>query len=184
MKREDVAKHLDSVNKFLLDELLQVRTGRATSTLVDTIEISAYEGSDPLPLNELATVSAMDAQTLVISPWDKSILDKVEVAIRASGRGLNPVNDGESIRVNIPALTEDRRKEMVKEISLKVENAKIRIRTIRQNAIKAIDEQEENGVISEDEMHRQKKLLEEDITRANQKLVDLGKKKEEEVMKV
>jgi len=184
MKGQDFQNHLNGIKDFLSTEFSKLRAGRASTSLVDDIQVEAYEGSDPMPIKELASVVVPDAQSVVIAPWDKSVLKKVESAIRKADKGLNPVNEGEQIRVPVPSLTEETRKQMTKEISNLVEQAKIRVRTLRQDAIKAVEEQEDNGVISEDEMFRQKKEIERDISDINKELEELGEKKVEEVMKV
>jgi len=184
MKDQDFQNHLNNIKEFLVSELAKLRAGRAATSLVDDIQVEAYEGSDPMPIKELASVVVPDAQSVVIAPWDKSVLKKIESAIRKSDRNLNPVNEGDQIRVPVPPLTEDRRKEMGKEISNLVEQAKIRVRTLRQDIIKSVEEQEDNSVISEDEMFRKKKEVEQKISDLNKQLEEMGEKKEEEVMKV
>lgn len=183
MKQDDIQQHFTSINKFLTDELAKIRTGRASASLVEDISVNAYQGSLAMPLKELASIS-VDGQSLLISPWDKSIIDAIEKEIADSGHGLNPINEGDAIRVNVPSLTEERRKEMVKEVSQVVEEAKIRVRNIRQNAIKAVEEQEENGVISEDDLHREKKRIEEAVGKANAELEEIGKAKKDELLNV
>lgn len=182
MKHADFLSHLTNVKDFLSTELSKIRTGRAASSLVEDIKVEAYTGSPALPIKEVASVSVPDSQFVLISPWDKSIVKKIESAIISSGKGLNPINDGENIRVPVPAITEDRRKELAKEISALVEQSKIKIRTLRQDVIKAVEEQQDNGVISEDDMYRMKKGIESDVSKANMELEALGKDKEDEVM--
>jgi len=182
MKQKDLQQHLEKVKDYFSKELLGLRTGRASTSLVEDIKVSAYEGSDPLPLIELASISVPEPQTILISPWDKSVLKKIEDAISASEKNLNPVNDGTSIRVPVPALTAETRKEIVKDISKHLEEAKISVRTLRQDAMKAIEEMEREGVISEDEMHKEKKLVEESVSNTNKELEGIAKKKEEEVL--
>ncbi len=182
MKHEDLVSHITNVKSFLSSELNKIRTGRAVASLVEDIKVDAYEGSAALPLNEVASVSVPDSQTILISPWDKSVIKKIESAIIASEKGLNPINDGVNLRVPIPAITEDRRKSLVKEISALIEAAKIKIRTLRQDVIKSIEEQQDNGVISEDDMYRMKKDVEADVSKANLDLERMGQEKEDEVM--
>lgn len=184
MKEDKFQEHIESIKQFLADELSKLRVGRASASLVEDIKVEAYAGTEPMPLKELAGVTVPDAQSVVITAWDKSVMKNIETAIRESGKGLNPVNEGDQIRVPVPPLTEDRRKEMVKDISGLVEQAKIRVRTLRQDAIKSIEEQEENGVISEDDMYRQKKDIESSVSSVNEVLESMGKEKEVEVMKV
>jgi ribosome recycling factor len=184
MKQEDLTKHLQDIKSHLSDELSHIRTGRAAVALIEDIRVEAYVGSPAMPINELATITVPEPQSLLISPWDKTILKKIETAIVASGKGLNPVNEGAGLRINVPMLTEDRRKELAKEISNHVEQAKIKVRNIRQDAMKSLEEQEENGVISEDDMFRSKKQVEESIAKANDDLEEMGKAKTAEVMTV
>jgi ribosome recycling factor len=184
MKQEDINRHLGDTKQFLSSELARLRTGRATTAMVEDILVEAYAGSPLLPIRELATIASPDPQSLLITPWDKSILEKIETAILKSNKGLNPVNEGSDIRVPVPALTEETRKEMAKEVGAYVEQAKIRARNIRQDAMKSIEEQEENGVISEDDMFRLKKQVEETISKTNTELEEMGKTKTAEIMKV
>ena len=184
MKINDLQSHLAKVKEHLSAELSRLRTGRASASVLDAIKVQAYAGSDLMPLKELGTITIPDAQTLMISPWDKSLLPKIEDAIRKANIGLNPINDGANIRVPVPALTEERRKELVKHVSYEVEQAKISVRTIRQNAIKSVEEEEDNGVISEDDMNRQKKQIETEIANTNKELEALGLTKEKELMQI
>lgn len=182
MKIHDLNNHINDIKTHYKSELLKIRTGRANVSLVEDILVEAYDGSPPLKLNELASLSTPDAQLISVSPWDKSILRKIEEAIVKSGRGLNPSNDGSNIRVPVPALTEERRKELVKEVYAKLEESKIRVRNIRQDAIKSSEEQEDQGVISEDEMYRIKKEIEDIIQKANKELTEMAEIKEKELM--
>jgi len=184
MKPEDFQNHLTNIKKFLEDELAKLRVGRAAPALVEDIRVEAYPGSEPMPIKELGSVSVPDSQSITIAPWDKSVLKKIEDAIRNSGKGLNPINEGELIRVPVPPLTEERRREMSKEVSKIVEQAKIRVRTLRQDAIKAVEEQEDNGVISEDDMAREKKDIEANVQRTNSELDEMGTVKSAEIMRI
>ncbi len=184
MKINDLQNHLDKVKSHLNDELAKVRTGRASASVLDSVKVDAYPGSERMLLKELASVTVPDSQSVLISPWDKSLLAKIEESIRKSNLGLNPINEGEHIRLPVPPLTEERRKEFTKHVSHLVEQSKISIRTIRQNAIKAVEETEDNGVISEDEMIRQKKQIEEKIVSANKDLEALGELKQKELMTI
>lgn len=184
MKKDDLQSHLTKIREDLISELNTLRTGRATASLIDGIEVEAYSGTPAMPINELANVSVPDAQSLLISPWDKSVLGKIEDAIRKAGRGLNPVNEGEAIRVPVPLLTEETRKEKVKEVSKMVEDAKIKVRNVRQDAIKSVEEQEDNGVITEDDLFRQKEDIDKMVKSINAELEDVGAKKSQELMQI
>lgn len=182
MKQQDLNQHIQKVKDFFSKELVGIRVGRATTSLVEDILVEAYTGSAPLPLVELATISVPEPQSVLVSPWDKSILKKIEEAIRGSEKNFNPVNDGENIRVPVPLLTEETRKEIAKDISKLLEESKISIRNLRQDVMKSIEEMEREGVMSEDDMHREKKLVEDSISRANKELEEMAKKKEGEVL--
>ena len=184
MKADDLDSHLSEIESFLASELSKMRSGRATTSLVDDIMVVAYDGADPLPVKELGMVSADDPLSITITPWDKSILEKIETAIRKSGRGFNPVNDGQAIRVPVPPMTEETRRQRVKEISALVEQSKIKVRTIRKDVIKSVEEMEDTGTISEDDMFSQKKQIEEAVSQTNQKLEKMGKDKEAELMRL
>lgn len=184
MKPEDFQSHLANIRNFLSDELSKLRVGRAVPALVEDIRVEAYPGSEAMPLKELGSVSVADSQSLTIAPWDKSILKKIEDAVRNSGKGLNPINEGELIRIPVPPLNEERRREMTKEVSKIVEQAKIRVRTLRQDVIKSVEEQEDNGVISEDDMAREKKDIEAKVQLINSELDEMGSTKSAEIMKI
>ncbi len=184
MKKEDFQNHLNKVREDLISELNTLRTGRATAAIIEGILVEAYPGSAPLPLNEIGTVSIPDAQSILISPWDKSILGKIEDGIRKSGRGLNPVNEGDTIRIPVPTLTEETRKEKAKEVSKMVEDAKIKVRTVRHNAISSVEEQEDNKVLTEDELYREKESIDKLVKSMNEVLDELGAKKSQELMQL
>ncbi|MDQ5981346.1 MAG: ribosome recycling factor [Patescibacteria group bacterium] len=184
MKKEDFQNHLNKVREDLVSELNTLRTGRATAAIIEGILVEAYPGSAPLPLNEVGTVSIPDSQSILISPWDKSILGKIEDGIRKSGRGLNPVNEGDAIRIPVPTLTEATRKEKTKEVSKMVEDAKIKVRTVRHNAISSVEEQEDNKVLTEDELYREKESIDKLVKSMNEVLDELGAKKSQELMQI
>lgn len=184
MKHEDLNQHLQDVKSHLAQELTNIRTGRAAVALVEDIKVEAYAGSQPMPLKELANIAVPEPQSITITPWDKGVLKAIETAIVNSGKGLNPANEGSLLRITVPLLTEERRKELSKEVANHVEQAKIKVRNIRQDAMKSIEEQEENGVISQDDMFRLKKQAEDTISKINDELESMGKTKSDEVMTV
>ncbi len=138
--------------KVLQRELATIRTGRATPTLVDHIKVE-YAGV-PTPLNQLASISTPRVKLLVIQPWDKSSIHSIEKAILKSDLGLNPINDGNIIRINIPPLTEERRQELIKVARGKVEKEKIVMRNIRRDAMDELKRLEKGKEISQDELKR------------------------------
>lgn len=163
-------------------EFASVRTGKATPALLDTVRVEAYGGK--MPIHQVASVSAPEPRLLIVQPWDKSLLPEIEKAIRASDLGLNPSSDGNVIRVPIPALTEERRKDMVRMLHKLAEEGRIAVRQARQEANREIKRRQQAHEISEDEAHREtdevQKLTDEYIGRVDQLLAS----KEREVMEV
>ncbi len=129
-------------------ELVKIRAGKATPTMLDGIVVDYY--GNPTPINQVGNLSVMDARTLTIQPWEKNMLQPIERAIIASNIGINPQNDGNIIRLFLPPLTEERRKELVKRSNAEGEQAKIAIRNIRREAIEHIKKLQKEGEISED----------------------------------
>lgn len=146
----------------LESEMKAIRAGRANPAILDKVSVEYYGA--PSPLTQIANVSVPDARTILVQPWDASILGEVEKAILKSDIGITPNNDGKSIRLNFPPLTEERRKEIVKGIRKKGEDSKVAIRSIRRDAMEDSKTQKKNGEITEDDV----KNLEKDI----QKLTD------------
>jgi ribosome recycling factor len=163
-------------------EFASVRTGKATPALLDMVRVDAY--GSKMPLNQVGTVSAPEARLLVIQPWDKSLIGEIEKAVRTSDLGLNPSNDGNVVRVPVPALTEERRRDMAKVLHKLAEEGRIAVRHARQEANKEIKRSQQAHEIGEDEAHRLadevQKLTDDYIGRIDQLLVA----KEQEVMEV
>ena len=139
---------MDKTIESLKHEFANVRTGRAHTSLLDSVMVDYYGA--PTPVNQVANVSAPDPRMILIAPWDKTMIGAIEKAILTSDLGLNPNNDGDSIRLAIPQLTEERRKELVKVVSKKAEDAKVAIRNIRRDANDAIKKEEKAKTITED----------------------------------
>ena len=163
-------------------ELGKLRTGRAHSSLVENISVECYGAMTPL--KQLATISIPEPRTIAISPWDKNCIKAIETAIVKSGLGFNPNNDGQTVRLNIPALTEETRKEMVKMLNQKAEEARIGVRNSRENAWKEIQQKEEKGELSEDDKFRAKERLQKVVDEYNGKIEEMRTKKEEEIMTI
>lgn len=164
---------------FLHQELGTLQIGQASATLVENISIDAYGSSQPL--KNLASISVDGGQSLIISPWDKSVLGTIEKAIREEpGLGLSPINDGNIVRLNIPPLTTERRKELTKLISKMGEDAKVTIRKHRHTAIEAIKKDE----ISEDEQKLAENQLQDAVTDTNKSIDSSVKSKQEDIMKI
>lgn len=163
-------------------EFAGVRTGKATPALLDTVYVEAY--GSRLPLKQTATVTAPEPQMLVVQPWDTNLVGTVAKAIQSADLGLNPGVDGNLIRVQIPPLTEERRKEMVKVLHRMAEEGRVAVRHARHKAKTDVEQQKRDGEIGEDEMHRELDKLQE-ITDAHiARLEEMLARKEAEVMEV
>ena len=183
---EDVLKDAEERMKKAIEALrhsmLSIRTGRATPALIDRLPIEYY--GTPTPLNQLATVSAPEARLLMVQPWDKGSLSIIEKALQKSEMGFNPSNDGRIIRIPIPPLTEERRREMVKMVKHKVEEGRISIRNVRRDAMHDLKELETEKMISEDEHKRAAEKLEDLVHKYIREAEHVGDDKEREVLDV
>ena len=166
----------------LRHHLNSIRTGRASPALIEHLHVEYY-GSE-MPLNQLANISTPEARMLVIQPWDKGAMKAIEKAIQQSDLGLNPNNDGQVIRLAIPPLTEQRRKELVKLVKKEVEEQKVSLRNIRRDAQTDLKKLESDKQISEDELKRAQEKLEQVMAQYTKELDQLGHTKEQEVMEV
>jgi ribosome recycling factor len=162
--------------------LATVRTGRASPALVEHLQVEAYGST--MPLNQLAGVSAPEARLLVIQPYDASLIKAIEKAFQNSELGLNPSNDGRVMRVAIPALTEQRRKELVKMVKTRVEEAKVSVRNQRREAMDDLKKLETDKLIGEDELKRGQERVQTMTDKSIKELDQIGADKEAEVMEV
>lgn len=163
------------------DELKKVRTGRAHPSMLDSVLVEAY--GQRMPLNQLANITAPEAQMLTITPFDPSNIQVISAAIRADqSLGLNPSDDGRLVRVPIPALTEERRHQLVKQTSEKVEDARIALRTIRQDALKEAKRMKDGKELSEDDMKRVEKQIDDIMSATNAQIEDAFKAKEKDIL--
>ena len=168
--------------EHLSHELTSIRTGRANPALIDRVMVPYY--GNPTPLNQLAQISAPEPRLLVVNVYDKSQIGAVEKALRTSEQGLNPASDGQVIRVPIPPLTEERRREYVKLVRQKAEEARVAIRNVRRDELHRIDQMQKNGEVAEDESKRAHARLQK-ITETQTANVDaLAARKEADVMEV
>ena len=163
-------------------ELAGLRTGRANVTLLDHIRVD-YHGTS-MPVNQLGALSVPEPTMIVISPWDPSAVPLIDKAIRTSDLGLNPANDGKVVRVPIPPLTEDRRKEIVKHLHKVLENHRTAVRNIRRDIKEAVDKLEKDKKISQDEQERTLAELDKMTHSETKKIEDLSAAKEKELMEV
>ncbi|HGY12111.1 MAG TPA: ribosome recycling factor [Desulfobacterales bacterium] len=173
-----MGKSIDSLKQ----DLIKVRTGRAHTSLLDSISVDYY--GNPTPLNQVANISILDARTLSVQVWEKQMTPKVEKAILTSDLGLNPATSGELIRIPLPPLTEETRKNLIKVVRGEAENAKVAIRNIRRDANGSLKELEKEKEISEDEEHRAQEAIQK-LTDSHVKEVDqLLAVKEKDLMEI
>jgi ribosome recycling factor len=163
-------------------ELASVRTGRANAAILDQIRVD-YHGT-PMPVNQLGTVTVPDASMLQITPWDPSVVQLIDKAVRSSDLGLNPTTDGKVVRIPIPSPTEERRRELVKHIHKALENHRTAIRNIRRDVKEAIDKLEKEKKISQDEQKRALDELDKLSQAETKKVEELSASKEREVMEI
>lgn len=163
-------------------ELTTIRTGRANASLLDHVRVD-YHGT-PMPVNQLGTMTVPDPSMIVIAPWDPSAVALIDKAIRTSELGLNPTNDGKVVRVPIPSLTEERRKDLVKQLHKVLENHRNAVRNVRRDIKEAIEKLEKDKKISEDEKKRALDELEKVSHAEIKKIEDLSAAKEKEVMSI
>jgi ribosome recycling factor len=176
--RTRMEKAVDDFRK----ELATIRTGRANATLLDNVRVD-YHGT-PMPVNQLGTMTVPDPTMIVIAPWDPSAVPLIDKAIRTADLGLNPTNDGKVVRVPIPSLTEERRKDLVKQLHKVLENHRTAVRNIRRDLKEAIEKLEKEKKISEDEKKRALDELEKLSHSETKKIEDLSAAKEKEVMQI
>ncbi len=175
-------ENFDKAIDHFLHELSGVRTGRANPALLNTVVVESY--GSKMPLDHVASVTVSDAKTLVISPWDKSQMQAIEKGIQAANLGFNPSNDGNIIRIILPALNEDRRKEMVKFVSQLAEKGKIGIRNVREIVHKEMKKAESDKTISKDDLQIGQKKLQEVVDKYNEEIKNHAEAKEKEIMTV
>ncbi|MEX0836922.1 MAG: ribosome recycling factor [Gemmatimonadota bacterium] len=179
---EDARNRMDEALDAMRREFGTVRTGKATPALLDTVRVDAY--GSKMPLNQVATVSTPEPTLLVVQPFDKTLIGDIERGIQSADLGLNPANDGTVIRVPIPALNEERRKEYVKLLHKMAEEGRISIRHARRTVREDIQALVKEHELGEDEGHRREEALEKLTHDFNDKIDELLKKKEEEIMAI
>jgi len=185
MRKEVIAsvkQNMDKAVEHVRREFSSIRTGRASTALLDGISVDYYGST--VPLNQIANLSVPDAKLLLITPYDKGGLGSIEKAILKSDLGLTPNNDGKVIRIPIPELTEERRKDLVKVVKRLAEDSRISIRNIRREANDQVKKAEKNGEVPEDESHRIRDEVQKVTDGYVKKIDDILKAKEEEIMEV
>ena len=178
----DYKPEFNKALEFLRTDIVGLRTGRANSAMVEDISVEAYGTRQPL--KSVSSIVVQDAKTLVLEPWDKSILANVEKGIRDSGLGINPQNDGRLIRLALPDLTADRRNELVKVLHQKLEAARVSMRKIREEIRELVISEEKDGNMGEDEKFKLLDDLDKMVKDYNDKIKEMGEQKEEEIQTV
>ena len=173
-----MGKSIDSVAA----DFASVRAGRANAAVLDRIMVDYY--GSPTPIQQIAAISSPDPRSLVIAPWDATAVKAIEKAIQNSDLGINPQNDGKSIRLNFPQLTEERRKELVKQIRKYAENGKVAVRNIRRDAMEDIKKKTKKSELTEDDQKNLEKELQDMTDKRCKEIDDLTAKKEKELMAV
>lgn len=183
---EDILKEteerMSKAVKVLRNDLATIRTGRASPALVERLRVEHYDTS--MPLNQMAAISVPEPRLLVIRPWDPEALPSIEKAILKSDLGLTPTNDGKLIRLGIPRLTEERRRELIKVVGRRVEEAKVAIRNCRRDALRDMRDLERDKLITEDDYYRGKDEMQELTDRFIEEIEEIRRKKGDEIMEV
>jgi ribosome recycling factor len=180
--RRDAESRMGRALEALERELSAIRTGRAATALVERISVEYYGTSTPL--NQLASISVPEAHSIVIQPWDRSALGAIEKAIQKSEVGLTPNNDGVVVRLSIPPLTEERRKDLVKLVHKRMEEARVEIRNHRRDVADEIKKSEKNGDLTSDDVRREQDVLQKVTDRWTAEVDRVGKHKEQEIMEI
>jgi ribosome recycling factor len=178
----DTEKRMRSSIQSLEDDLAAIRTGRASPALIEKLSIEYY--GSPVPLMQLATISVPEPRQLLVRPFDAGSIKNIEKGIQTSELGLTPINDGKVIRLNLPPLTEERRRDLIKFVNNRLEEARVAVRNIRRDAIKDLRDFEEEKMISEDELKRGEEDIQKLTDRIGEEIDEIGKKKETEIMEV
>ena len=186
MAASDIIKnamdHMEKTISVLKHEMNSIRAGRANPQLLDNIKVDYY--GTPTPVAQVANISAPEPRMLMISPWDPKMIPLIEKSIRTSELGINPVNDGKVIRLAIPELTEERRKQLVKTVSHHGEEAKVAIRNIRRDANDSLKKLQKNGELTEDELKRNEDDVQKLTDRFTKTVEEVLKEKEKEILRV
>jgi ribosome recycling factor len=181
LAKETAARMERSIESFR-KELGKVRTGRASFALLDGIKVDYY--GTPTPLQQVGTLSVPESRLITITPWDAKMIGPIEKAIQASGLGLNPASDGKVVRIPIPPLTEERRKELAKVVRKMAEDARVAVRNVRREAIEKLKDREKKKEISEDDVKRGQDRIQKETDASVKKIDDILKTKEQEILEV
>jgi ribosome recycling factor len=183
---EDITTDTDGGMKKAVDsfkrDLQKIRTGRANAAMLDGIKVDYY--GTPTPVNQVATVQVVDARLITVKPWEKAMIAVIDKAIRASDLGINPVADGELVRLPIPPLTQERRRDLAKTVGKQTEEARVAVRSARRDAMDMIKEAEKDKEISEDERKKGEKSIQDLTDKYIAQVEDIAKAKEKEIMEL
>ena len=182
MDESSIRSKMQQVVDLISSDIASIRTGRATPALVEGLEVAVYGGTQNLKIVELATISSSDPQTLVIDPWDKSIIGEIRQGILAANVGMNPSIDGEILRIAFPPLTTEDREKYTKLLATKLENGRVMVRQIRGEAMHEIKKKFEDKEISEDEKFVSEKRTQEITDEYIAKIEEMGEKKRKELL--
>jgi len=182
----DITKDAEDGMKKAVDsfkrDLQKIRTGRANTSMLDGIKVDYY--GTPTPVNQVATVQVVDARLITVKPWEKAMIAVIDKAIRASDLGINPVADSELVRLPIPPLTQERRKELAKAVGKQTEEARVAVRSARRDAMDMIKDAEKEKQISEDERKKGEKNIQDLTDKYIAQVEDIAKAKEKEIMEL
>jgi ribosome recycling factor len=179
---DDAERRMKKAIEALKQDLGGIRTGRASAALVERIQVEYY--GSPTPLNQVATITVPEARLLVIQPWDRKLLTDIEKAIQKSDLGINPNNDGQVIRLNVPPMNEERRRDLVKSLHKKLDEHKVAVRNIRRDIHDKLRDREKKKEVSEDELKRSTDRLQKLTDRYIDEMDKVGKTKEQEILEV
>ncbi|MBQ1594514.1 MAG: ribosome recycling factor [Ruminococcus sp.] len=183
--KEQLKKAEERMNRrldHLSTEYAEIRAGRANPAVLDKVKVDYYGA--PTPVNQLAAVSVTEARTLTIQPWDASILRQIEKAIQKSDIGINPMNDGKIIRLQFPPLTEDRRKEIVKDVQKLAEETKVQVRNVRRDTIEKLKAMKKSGELTEDDLKLAEKKTQELTDKFTKKVDSVSADKQKEILEL
>ncbi|MEI8320954.1 MAG: ribosome recycling factor [Alphaproteobacteria bacterium] len=179
---QDLHQRMDATIEAFKKELNSLRTGRASSSLLDSVFVDAY--GSMMPLSQVATISVPEARMISVQVWDRGMIKSVEKAITDSGLGINPIVDGQLIRLPIPSLSEERRRELVKIAAKYTENAKVSVRNVRRDGMEELRTMQKDSEISEDEHHRFSEKVQDATDRHIEKIDELYQQKEKDIMQI
>jgi ribosome recycling factor len=182
MDYQEIEDKMQKAVDYLQEELVAIRAGRANPAILNKVTVDYY--GVPTPLNQVGAISVPEARQILITPWDKSLIGPITKAIQVAELGVNPINDGNGVRLTFPELNEDRRKQIVKEVKALGEDAKVAVRNVRRDGIDDAKKQEKAGEITEDELKGAEDKIQKITDKYTAKIDEMISAKEKEVMEV